>query len=827
MRITRLELVDYKRLLSSNIRHFIIQPTEPQQLILGTNGSGKSSILDELTPLPALKDAYGKEGSKTIEIAHLGSKYILSSTFKPKAHHSFLKDGEELNPGGTITVQKELVFREFGIDDQIHDLTQGRIEFTKMSPNDRRIWLTKMSEVSYDYAISVYGKLVSRHRDAVGMLRNAKSQLVEETGKLVSDAEEAKLREDVSQLHSELTLLLENRDTKVDLYGGEDKLYRLEQGLHVLAKQLIRLQVRRPFGSDCKSVEDITACIEEIKLDIAARQSVLDHQVEEHGKLEKGVEALIKAGDEGVAALRKKIIPLREQRERALKGQVLGLAGIDPVEGAKALETAYGLLHDTLVAMPINEDRRFGQASLRTARERLATLKTEQGTVLTAISRLEAKQGHLESHRSDTTTQCPKCRHTWIQGFSEEQLEKLVEQISRGESRRKELESQIADVEAEIQAILDYAEQYRDFTNAVASFVVLRPFWDHILEDDLIFTAPRVVNTKMEQLRWDLGRGLEANECETRIAEIEKIILSATEAGDADVEEASLRLHLLSEQISTLTAEIATRYDRLREFTDYKAQVTEALSMAKAVEESMQLMQQGITDQAEVLRQQTLDRVIRSHQSLLSRKEEALREIDRQKTVVEVLTQSIARSELDEQAYGRLAKELSPKEGLIAEGLMGFIRNFTGQMNGLIRKVWTHPLSVLPCGSADAGGAELDYKFPMMVNHKSNIVPDVGRGSAGQREMVDFSFMVVARRYLGLSDAPLFLDEFGTALDEVHRTQAMNLIKSLMDQQAFPQLFMISHYASTHGTMTQAQICVVDPSNITVPNRYNQHVLIE
>jgi ABC-type hemin transport system ATPase subunit len=113
-----------------------------------------------------------------------------------------------------------------------------------------------------------------------------------------------------------------------------------------------------------------------------------------------------------------------------------------------------------------------------------------------------------------------------------------------------------------------------------------------------------------------------------------------------------------------------------------------------------------------------------------------------------------------------------------------------------------------------------------MVQSRANIVDDVKNGSSGMQEVVDLAFKVVAMKYLGLGEAPLLLDEFGASFDLEHRTAASNCIKNLMDTQSFSQLYMISHYESGYGSFTNAQTCVLDAKNITVPAKYNEHVTI-
>jgi len=85
---------------------------------LGTNGCGKTSLLWELSPLPGEPAHFTKEGSKTTRLTYNNNNYLLTSKFSPKPDHSFIKNDEELNPGGTITAQKDLVFQEFGITPQ-------------------------------------------------------------------------------------------------------------------------------------------------------------------------------------------------------------------------------------------------------------------------------------------------------------------------------------------------------------------------------------------------------------------------------------------------------------------------------------------------------------------------------------------------------------------------------------------------------------------------------------------------------------------------------------------------------------------------------------
>ena len=137
--------------------------------------------------------------------------------------------------------------------------------------------------------------------------------------------------------------------------------------------------------------------------------------------------------------------------------------------------------------------------------------------------------------------------------------------------------------------------------------------------------------------------------------------------------------------------------------------------------------------------------------------------------------------------------------------------------------MWTYSLEVLPCGESSG---ELDYRFPVSVKGERP-TPDVMKTSMGQKEMIDFAFMLVAMLYKRLDQFPLFLDELGHFFDETHKANVMLFVKDLVETKGFSQVFMISHYAVSHGSFTNAEVLVMDPSNVTLPARYNQHVTIQ
>lgn len=824
-----MELVGFKRMALNNVLQFTFTPTEPIQMILGTNGSGKSSLIGELTPLPPDPSAYLKEGSKTIMITHRGNSYTLKSTFSPTTKHSFVENGEELNDGGTMSAQLTLVRQKFKITPQIHELLTGLERFHGMSPSKRREWFTELSDISYDYALLVFGRLKERSRDLSGALKLARKRLVSESSKVISDSEETKLRADVEATHRELNLLIEQSapldrpvdELKQDYTHGLDELSRL-------SRKLLNTRNVAPNGTHFDSITQIDQFIDEIRHEITGKETLLNKAVGEHSKLEETVRVLMRTGEAGLRQLQERMAGVREKKKDILAKRKLGIEGLNASNASSALESIYDLLSAILAEIPENSDKRYSQARLNECNAALLTAKDARAAHVAKLTKLNANKAHMEVHKSSGSLTCPNCGHGWILGYSDEKYQALLDAIATAEQETAGLDLKIQEAETEIAAIGEYSAHYGDYVRCVRNWPALAPFWDYLLESGYVTKAPRVALTILETFREDLELERQASALDGEVAEIAELIRATEQVGDASLAESQEKLNECTLSIESLTSELTELRSKLTEYNQYRKQLTDTLELGQRINALMIYQEKLNSDLIESIRRETLNHCVRQLQHSLAIKQETLSAAVLQKGIVTDLEHQIEILAVDEEAAKLLVKNLSPTDGLIAEGLLGFIRNFTGQMNTLIRKIWSYPLQILECGISSAGGAELDYKFPMMVQNKGNIVSDVKFGSSGMREIIDLAFKVVAMRYLDLSESPLYLDEFGASFDEAHRGSATAVIKNLMDQQPFTQLFMVSHYESSYGAFTNAEICVLCPNNITVPvqAKYNQHVVI-
>ncbi|WP_233874187.1 hypothetical protein [Paraburkholderia adhaesiva] len=840
MYYTALILRGYKRFALNPIATFILRPVEIIQLILGTNGSGKSSLLRELSPLPAVAADFQKDGSKEIHITDRGHQYRLISSFGSTTRHSFLRDGEELNPGGTATVHRELVQQTFGVTPETHELMLGTERFTTMGPARRREWFTKLSDINFDYAIAVYTRLKDEWRNVSGALKLDRRQLVLEQAKIITREEQAKLDAEVKSLHSDLTRLIELRapierpveDIDVDRRAIENELRTMSRQLLGLRAQappalsgtLSGTQTGLPEKLTFENTGDVDRHIEAIRHRITAQEAVLTRCVTEHDQLREAVDVLRRRGSADLKSLSRRISQLQDARHQLLAARRLKLEGFEATAAMQTFTSISETLAEKLATLPAIGEGHYSAALLKQERERVLKLREARTQSMRQLASLQAKKLHAEQHRAQGSITCPKCRHVFTQGATGDTLRQLAKEIAAATDALARLEKQVTRAEESVATIQAYGDRYREIQQIIHMAPALKSFWEHLADTNELRLAPAKLVGTLALLGEDLELEVRAATHQLEIDEARKLLVQSERLGDATLEQSVQKLTGAARSVGELTQTLAAQRQSLADFTHYRRKLAEAMALASRIEAACREFETLTQEQVEMLYRSTIHQCIRQLQSELARKEEILSSLNQQKAVVASLEKIIDRRTLEEAALAAALQELSPTDGLIAEGLTGFIRVFTRQMNQLIRKIWVYPLEIRPCVAIEEKGVELDYRFPLMVGDEANVVADVSRGSSGMQEIVDLAFKVQAMKYLHLDEGPLLLDEWGITFDAAHRSASIAAVKQLMDTRPFSQLFMISHYAATYGAFSNVQTCVLDARNIAVPKVYNTHV---
>lgn len=828
MEYQSIELDGFKRFALNGTKYFKMTMTEIVQLILAKNGAGKSSLVDMVSPLPASAEQFLPNGSSVVKIIDKGITYVCSSFFGKKAHHSFIRGGDELNEGGTVSVQRRLVEEHLHYTQEIHDVIIGREKFSTMSAAARRKWFILFSPVKFDYALSVYGKLKDLHSERNGALRTAKKRLVAELSHCISEEEQQKLQVETEQLKHELDYLQSLR-APVSSTGFEMRnvLNRKLRDIESVSDLILRMQnIDRPDGRTYTILE-INSLIENVKHDITAKEALIKKETADYQKLIEKEQILKKTGNESDTVLGYRAESLLQKRAERLLTRKLGLNTVRPAEALAALNSVFPQLENVFSTIESNETRRFtqaGNAFLIAARDSLLEKKREMANTAAKQQHMRSK---MEAHRSSTNSTCPKCSYTWIEGYSEEQYQALLVEMDAFNVETQKIEDLLKEQVVRLAEFDEYRKLYGEYVRCTRNWPVLEPLWDHLTTTETVVNYPRKANVILTTYRHDLDIELDAQKYLDEYKELQQLILQAEKVGTANMQELRDKLESSSVIIGDLTHSLGEQQKKLSDYVRYRNQITSMLEMGDQLRGLLDESRHIKSETVETLRRETINKCITAIQIALGKKTEALNAMSSQQLIIADLRKHIDKYTLEEKSLASMIRELSPTEGLIADALMGSIKNFLAQMNNIIRKIWTYPLRVLECRVEATAGDELDYKFPVMVNDMSNVTPEVKLCSTAQKEVIDIVFKVTAMRHLGLGDSALILDEFGASFDIEHREQATHVIKSLMDTMDFSQLFMISHYEAAYGSFTNAQICVLDTRGVNIPSEYNQHVILK
>lgn len=181
-------------------------------MFAGRNGSGKSSLLNELTPLPSDKSNFcNKKGFKKIVIEKDNNIYTLISDFRGKVSYSFLLNDEELNTANLITAQRELVYKHFGITQVIHELMVDQEHFCTMSLVNRKKLFSSITHLNIDSVLDGYNKLREELKNNQLLLKTTTSNLLSEEQKLLSPEQQELNKQNLLNLKTHTDNLLELR----------------------------------------------------------------------------------------------------------------------------------------------------------------------------------------------------------------------------------------------------------------------------------------------------------------------------------------------------------------------------------------------------------------------------------------------------------------------------------------------------------------------------------------------------------------------------------------------------------------------------------------
>ncbi len=823
MEYTKIELKGYKRLQLNNIDLISIEPKQVIQAILGTNGSGKSSLLREITPLPSHHGDYEKDGYKLLELTHSNHQYTILNQFDGKSgRYQIHRDNVSIFEGSTVTDFRTLIKQEFGITPEIQSLIDGVTKFSTMDVSKRRQWFTLLSKADYTFALQYYAQIKSRIRDLQGSLNITQTRYTSEASKIMSEEEIKETRELLERYSKVLNELLENKPKvpflKIEL---ENKINSQDSEIRTLIDNLkqSRLTISRLVPSRY-SHEDlsIAGCQQTVYRIQAQLENEQRKEQEYHDRLSE-LTNQTQASTNVTKYTEQELFDIKNdlvKKAIALKNSIAIPTDIEAsvLDFKSAFDYVYTNISEIISSFPTEGTSEFNNSNYelrslkyKTQLDHVAILKQNIERYTKEVQDFEyAKQNH---HRV-----CPNCNHEWFHGFEERKYLFSKQQVSELNEKETVLTTELLhslNWLTECERIFNLREL---LNRNVRSWPILKPLWDALLPE--VTQSPKKAQMVLEDFLRDIPLLI-------NLQNIQKSINETDEQIEFIKAQANVDLKSKQELIEKTEYELASVQEMIRkhsyELRFIKRHLTQLELIKNYIEQLETLLLQKDENVAYIsksLEVEHYNRLISLFRNEISILEQSISKINVQQNMLMQYKQQIDEHTEHIRLLKMAEQAMSPSCGLIAKGLTGFINWFISRMNLFVKHIWTYPLEALPVSIGE--DLDLDYQFPVRIDDRFP-APDIKPGKCNNStcEIFDLAFRIIAMECLGFKNYPLQLDEFGASFDHQHRHTAFQVVTSLTTTTDIPQIFMVSHFEQSYGGLRNCDVTVLHADNVVLP----------
>jgi DNA repair exonuclease SbcCD ATPase subunit len=827
MKILEVYLEGYRRLKLNKVNSIKLVASELIQLLIGTNGSGKSSLQEQINCWVADRKDFKVGGCKIVKMEHNNTKYETRQFFNKKnSSFEFIVDGENINEGETGAVQKDLIKFHFGLDGDLMDLLLGKVRFTRMNPTQRREILTKISGLDLTYAIGLHKRIASAGRDVTGAKKLLDKRMVNETANVWKDEDWEQWTGIQDRLSGTLTQLMRYSNPSAGDFRDLDRKYsdQVARMKNLTDKHMDEYMGFEPLLIESRgiySLLDYQNNLSELngnKQGLAQNRDMVMSELEE---LQTELEDLQKYESIDAAKWgRLKASSEEELVTLTAKTSRFNWTSYDPTYNAVLTEASSILSEFLHLKTSTDFDPVIGRAVYEQESVELENLKKHYNNIENTLDKVRHRVRDIEEAKTEA---CPKCSYVFIPGVSEKELVTLKENAKRGSASLIDTKKRIDELTERTSNFEVCLNNDQDFRNIINGFMMFRGVWKEVIADDVLLSNPQNILFYLSDAEDDLVDLGRAGELRSTIMDAERKLIKAGESSNV-----SGRLESIGKREVGLTTKLNNAVRALEELEKTRAYLQSNYKRADFVTRAEEVINKLLTDyeilfeeRLEAMKEVKLQEDIRIHQQKLATVTKTISEQETKRGILTDLQKQSGQLEEDAELWRLLNVALSPTSGLIAEQLLGFMHKFTESLNGIIDKIWTHDLIIMPCKGT---GENLDYKFPLYVDGDDEPNGDISMSSTGQLDVIDFAFRLVAMSYLGMEDYPLYTDELGSSFDEEHKENLQKFLKLLIDSSNCSQLWIISHAYAVQNSLGACETCVVDKSNITVPVKYNEHV---
>lgn len=793
MRFTYLKLKNYKRMPLLETELFEHEFKSKITMIHGLNGAGKSALCDELSPLPADKSFFYKDGYKEIHIHHDGKLFKLISDFTNGSRFSFLMDDVEQNHANNISTQRELGFIYFNINQSIHDILIGKESLTTMSLIARKKLFSAITHLNIDKVLEHYNTLKEELRNNEVILKSQTALHQAEEAKLTNTNHIQSLQDTLSRTKSHIDFLI-NLRTELHQYKHTNDIDTKAQQLKTLYTKL--------KDTVNKYYTHITAFpkqhLNDYSLKYTSDLNLITYRLDQAytiiDKKQQELKLLNLNKDADLQSLIDKVKSIEEDTLRLTNSLMFFKTPQQDINAIRSdLYKLESTLPELLRTIPLNNNKQYTKSQYEECLQTKKSLIEEFANITTQELTLTKEQQELTS-TSDNVT-CPKCTHTWSIKDIPTLLVKNKASLSIVLKRKVELQTQLKDLDTKIEQLTNYFNLYAQYNaHRNATHHHLKPIWDIVDHGELILNEPTKIlvyinNATIELNTLETIQSLNHSKKDIThkidiFSQFKDVSLTSieTELEELFLETQELQSRKADTQLTLDTiAKVTTLYtfiDKLR--THLEASVIDLYStnVSYAVSDILN----------------TIESDLSKYKIVLIETEKELHKYETIQYTLQKYQKTIEESQTNIKVLKIILDELSPKNGLIAKSVSSFLNMIIHNVNKSINAVWHYKMELKPI---NVESDNLDYRFKVEVEDKLTI-NDASNCSRGMKEIIDLSFKLVVYKLLAMENYPLWLDELGSHIDKTHMDKLIHFIQQISMSDKYSQLFIISHKDNLH-----------------------------
>ncbi len=801
MRNLRVRFRNCERFSLGGNDNIVLEPKTTVQMILGTNGSGKSSLSSMgYTPYPPSHTDFSEGGFWEYSCDHEGAYYSLSADMD-RRKYSFLRDDVELNESMNISTQIQLTEEHFGIDKQLNDILTGNVDFVNMSTGQRSAIIPRISKVDFSFAFSKYMAWKREYNSSTSVVKYISGRITSESEKLLSDEDVQLLRKNATELTTALDNLMSLDRSIVQLAPYEldaKKTYLNEQVVRFnqLSSDFLKTEYPDTRGMGEEELSNFRAVLISNMNKVDTSLQLVASELDKISNLKGNIESTVEGAN--IEDLENRILHLQTLIDD------IPQKNIDiPDEWLTKADNVIAELSQHVCLLSSNPEEDTKEA---------AGLRSKIDDTVSKLNRAKNGLVNLEDRLTYLTSihpiQCPKCNHGFRPGVDEEEVNKLTTQKSKGEEYLVKQGSLLDDMN-------NLLNPFRETENALLNCHSLR---------DKGYQSAKGLFTYIDSLGgFSRGRELlpylsiyqREVECREKRRSLQEALDHATltvftakgKMGDYDK---IIREHAeLTDKWESVHSELTEVRMELSKFDLVRSDLSDFVKKYTSALETFDLIKQTVIEILGSVYMDAVEAEISRTQNTLAVNVTALSNNELVEAIVDDLEKQLVKAKLEQKAYKLLVATMDPKTGFIAEQIKLQIGTIVDGMNKIIEKIWSYPLKILMPGNDDG---KLDYKFPILVNGKRR--NDISEGSSSMKVIVNSTFSILAHYSLGLEGYNVHLDEFDGTFDGAHTENVIGIIRELAESGKFGHVIVVSHDDKVQQAFPTADTVILDTRNL-------------